>query len=184
MKTEQWNVKMKKIVPSEGMVLYDGTDLVNEVFMPNDSDESKWREVTQEEADKMKAEKNPKTLAGSKFRKIEELGHYDSSHSVNSFMLNDEPVWLAKADRVGLQNSLTIEKNAGKTESTMWFNDKCYTVEIDKALALLAQIELYALECYNVTAKHKNSINALTTIEEVESYNFMTGYPEQIDVKL
>lgn len=184
MNVQQWNVKMKKVVPTEGMVLYNGKDLVNEVYMPNDADESIWQEITQEEADRIKAEKNPPTLQKSINKKLDELEHYDSSSMVNSFKLNNTYAWLAKADRVGLQNSLTIEKNAGKEESTMWFNGVCYTVEIDKALAMLSQIELYALECYNVTAQHKANISKLTNIIEVEAYDYTVGYPEKLRFEL
>lgn len=184
MNVQQWNVKMKKVVPTEGMVLYNGKDLVNEVYMPNDADESIWQEITQEEADRIKAEKNPPTLQKSINKKLDELEHYDSSSMVNSFKLNDTYAWLPKADRVGLQNSLTIEKNAGKTESTMWFNGVCYTIEIDKALAMLSQIELYALKCYNVTAQHKSNISKLTNIIEVEAYDYAKGYPEKLRFEL
>lgn len=184
MNVQQWNVKMKKVVPSEGKVLYNGEDLVNEVFMPNDADESKWSEVSQEEAEEIKLRKNPPTLQKSINKKLGELEHYDSSSMVNSFKLNNTNAWLPKADRVGLQNSLTIEKNAGKEESTMWFNGVCYTVEIDKALAMLSQIELYALECYNVTAQHKANISKLTNIIEVEAYDYTVGYPEKLRFEL
>lgn len=184
MNVQQWNVKMKKVVPTEGMVLYDGKDFVNEVYMPNDADESIWQDITQEEADRIKAEKNPPTLQKSINKKLDELEYYDSSTMVNSFKLNNTYTWLAKADRVGLQNSLTIEKNAGKTESKMWFNGVCYTIEIDKALDMLAQIELYALECYNVTAQHKAKISKLTNIIEVEVYDCTKGYPKQLEFEL
>lgn len=184
MKTEQWNVKMKKVVPSEGKVLYDGEDLVNEVFMPNDADESKWSEVSQEEAEEIKLRKNPPTVYKIKNKVLNELDYHDKSELVNSFYLNNEPAWLPKADRVGLQNSLTIEKNAGKEESTMWFNGICYTINIDKALQMLSQIELYALECYNVTERHKAEINKLEEIEEVEAYDYRVGYPEKLRFEL
>ena len=184
MNVQQWNVKMKKVVPTEGMVLYNGEDLISEVYMPNDADESIWQEITQEEADRIKAEKNPPTLQKSINKKLGELEHYDSSSMVNSFMLNNTYAWLPKADRVGLQNSLTIEKNAGKEESTLWFNGVCYTINIDKALQMLSQIELYALECYNVTERHKAEINKLEEIEEVEAYDYTVGYPEKLRFEL
>ena len=39
----------------------------------------------------------------------------------NNIMLKQ--VWLDKSTRVGLINSLTIEKNAGKEISTLWFGN-------------------------------------------------------------
>ena len=45
---------------------------------------------------------------------------------------------------------------------------------------MLQEIELYALACYNVTQRHINSINQLYTKEEIEAYNFKTGYPGKL----
>lgn len=180
MKVEQWNVRMKRVVPSEGMYLSDGENVINEAYIPNDADENQYKEVGQAEKDAYEASKNPKTLVGAKQRKIQELMDYDSSTEVNSFWFGGELVWLNKADRVGLQNSLAIEKNAGKTESTMWFGGKPITIGIDKAIAILNAVELYALECYNVTARHKAEIEAKKFKNEVDDYNFKIGYPEKL----
>lgn len=181
MKVEQWNVRMKRVVPSEGMYLSDGENVINEAYIPNDADENQYKEVGQAEKDAYEASKNPKTLVGAKQRKVQELMDYDSSTEVNSFWFGGELVWLNKADRVGLQNSLAIEKNAGKTESTMWFGGKPITIGIDKAIAILNAVELYALECYNVTARHKAEIEAKILKLDVDNYDFKTGYPEKLD---
>lgn len=45
---------------------------------------------------------------------IKKVDEFDSSDEVNSFFLNGIKVWLDKDTRVGLMNSLTIEKNSGK----------------------------------------------------------------------
>ncbi|MDY3876620.1 MAG: hypothetical protein SOZ60_04310, partial [Prevotella sp.] len=42
---------------------------------------------------------------------------YDSSSSVNSFLLNGMEVWLDKATRVGLMNSTSIAKNMGQEKT-------------------------------------------------------------------
>ena len=46
---------------------------------------------------------------------------------------------------------------------------------------MLQQIELYALMCYNTTQGHINAINQLETKEEIEVYNFKTGYPGKLN---
>ena len=109
---------------------------------------------------------------------------YDSGPEVNSFLFDGNRVWLSKADRVGLQNSLAIEKNAGKAETTLWFEGKPITIEIDKAIAILNAVELYALECYNVTARHKAEIEAKILKFDVDNYDFKTGYPEMLEFNL
>ena len=104
----------------------------------------------------------------------------DTSDEINSFFLNGIKVWLNKDTRVGLMNSLTIEKNSGKEESTLWFNNICITINCDAAIQMLSALELYALACYNVTAEHKVAVENLTSLEEVKSYDYTTGYPEKL----
>lgn len=120
-------------------------------------------------------------LEKAKKAKIKEIDKYDTSVEVNSFFLNGLQVWLNKDTRVGLMNSLTIEKNAGKEDSTLWFNNICVVVKCDAAMQMLSALELYALECYNKTAEHKVAVEALTSLEAVENYNYTTGYPTKLN---
>lgn len=111
---------------------------------------------------------------------LKKIDEYDKSANVNSFLLNGISVWLNKDTRVGLMNSLTIEKNAGKEESTLWFNNICITINCDAAIQMLSALELYALNCYNVTAKHKVAVENLNNLEEVLGYDYTVGYPEKL----
>ena len=90
-------------------------------------------------------------------------------------------MWLPKETRVGLMNSLSIEKAAGKTETVLWFGSESYILPIDTAMQMLSSLELYALDCYNVTAAHKADIEALTTVEEVVAYDYESDYPEKLN---
>ena len=112
---------------------------------------------------------------------IKKVDEFDSSDEVNSFFLNGIKVWLDKDTRVGLMNSLTIEKNSGKEKSTLWFNNICITINCDAAIQMLSSLELYALSCYNVTAEHKVAIQNLTTLDEAMNYDFTAGYPEKLN---
>ena len=105
---------------------------------------------------------------------------YDTSSAVNVFMLNGQRVWLDKATRVGLMNSTSIAKAMGKTTTTLWFGDVKLVVECDKAIQLLSALEMYALECFNVTAVHKKAVSEMSTVEEVLGYDYTQGYPEQL----
>lgn len=116
--------------------------------------------------------------------KIDEITVYDTSSNVNGFILDGEEVWLDKATRVGLMNSTQIEKVAGKETTTLWFEGKNYTLPCDTAIQMLSTLELYALECYNVTAQHKINVEALTTKEEVEAYDYKIGYPNKLNLKI
>ena len=109
---------------------------------------------------------------------------YDTSSSVNGFILNGERVWLDKATRVGLMNSTQIVKAMGKTTTTLWFGGMQIEVNCDKAIQLLSALEMYALECFNVTAAHKKAVAELNTVEEVLGYDYTKGYPEQLKMEV
>lgn len=123
------------------------------------------------------------TLEDIKRQKVAEITDYDTSNSVNSFTLDGEQVWLDKDTRVGLMNSTSIQKTVGKETTTLWFEGKSYTLPCDTAIQMLSALELYALECYNVTAQHKANVEALQTKEEVESYDYTINYPEKLNLK-
>ena len=125
-----------------------------------------------------------KALALSKKAKISEIAAYDTSDKVNGFMLNGVLVWLDKATRVGLMNSTTIAKSAGQQTTTLWLGGIKLVVDCDKAIQLLSALEMYALECFNVTASHKQAVSELTTIEEVEAYDYKAGYPKMLEMSV
>ncbi len=112
-------------------------------------------------------------------RKIALIKDYDKSQGVNSFALNGQPAWLDKATRVGLVNSLTIEKAAGRTETELWLNGVSYTLPIDMVLQMLVVLELYAKECYNVTEQHIANVRKLEDMNRVWNYNYTKGYPQR-----
>ena len=114
----------------------------------------------------------------------EQIDKYDTSPSVNGFMLNGLRVWLNKDTRVGLMNSTSIAKAMGKTTTTLWFGGMQIEVNCDKAIGLLSALEMYALECFNVTAAHKKAVAELNTVEEVLGYDYTKGYPEQLKMEV
>lgn len=114
-------------------------------------------------------------------KKIEE---YDNSDNVNAFKVNGTKAWLDKATRVGLVNSLSIEKENGVENTTLYLNGVEITIGVDKALELIKNIEMYALECYRQTEAHKKAVNNLETIAEADAYDITTGYPEIIEIEI
>ena len=123
-------------------------------------------------------------LKQAKVEKIAEITAYDTSDKVNGFMLNGLLVWLDKATRVGLMNSTTIAKAAGQQNTTLWLGDVKLEVDCDKAIQLLSALEMYALECFNVTAAHKKAVEDMESVEEVEAFDVTAGYPQQLVMKL
>ena len=112
------------------------------------------------------------------------IDKYDASSSVNSFLLNGIEVWLDKVTRIGLMNSTTIAKAAGLDETTLWLGDIELVVDCDKAIQLLSALEIYALECFNVTASHKAAVNKLDNIDAVLTYDYREGYPEKLKMEV
>lgn len=125
-----------------------------------------------------------KALTIAKMAKIAEITAYDTSDKVNGFVLNGLLVWLDKATRVGLMNSTTIAKAAGQETTTLWLGGLKLVVDCDKAIRLLSALEMYALECFNVTASHKAAVGELKTIGEVEVYDYKTGYPKMLEMSV
>lgn len=124
------------------------------------------------------------TIDEQKEMKIAEINAYDKSDAVNSFTLAGKQIWLDKDTRVGLVNSIGIEKESGRMNTTLWYNAEKYVIPVDDALAMLNQLELYALDCYNVTQSHIAAVKGLSTVQQVEAYSYKTGYPEQLNFVL
>lgn len=133
---------------------------------------------------KFSAKMDALRLEQAKTDKIAEITAYDTSSSVNGFMLNGVLEWLDKATRVGLMNSTTISKAAGQKATTLWLGGAKLVVDCDKAIQLLSALEMYALECFNVTASHKAAVGELKSIEEVEAYDYKTGYPKMLEMSV
>lgn len=115
---------------------------------------------------------------------LAEIEKHDTSSAVNGFILNGQRVWLDKATRVGLMNSTTIAKAMGQPTTTLWLGDAKLVVECDKAIQLLSALEMYALECFNVTAAHKKAVAEMSTVESVLEYDYTAGYPKMLEMSV
>ena len=118
-------------------------------------------------------------LARAKANKIAELEAYDDSE-VNSFSVNGKDMWLDHDLRQQLRISLDALSQAGRENVTKWFDGIEYTYPIDVWYYMLGLVEVYASDALNVTESHKAAINALTSVAEVEGYDFTVGYPEKL----
>ena len=120
-------------------------------------------------------------LNTAKQNKIYEIDQYDTSSStINSFTLNGKRRWLKNDLRRSLSYSTNILKEDGEKTVDIWFDTECETMNIDNALYMLKDLEVYAKQTNNVTHQHKAEVMALTSIEEVEAYDITNGYPEKL----
>ena len=122
-------------------------------------------------------------LAAAKVEKIAEIKEYDNSDAVNSFKLNGFSVWINREDRIGTRRAIELDIASGKTESEIWLNGFKLVVNSQLALKLLDAVGHYAYSAYNVTQSHIFAVKNLTSINEVEKYDYTKGYPEKLDLK-
>lgn len=117
--------------------------------------------------------------------KIAEIQAYDKSEAVNLFYVDGVGMWLDKDDRVGIVNSTNSEIEAGRETTTLWTKTLPpipLSMPCNKALEILAEVEVYCLDCYNVTARHIAEVYALQTKEAIEAYDYTAGYPEKLQL--
>ena len=175
-----------KVSADKGFILKCGDTYTNEIYCAKDSELQGYEVVAYSEylIAENKKKYEGKTLEEAKEMLLAEIDAYDTSSAVNGFMLNGLLVWLDKATRVGLMNSTTIAKAAGQKTTTLWLGGIKLVVDCTKAIQLLSALEMYALECFNVTASHKQAVSELTTIEEVEAYDYKAGYPKMLEMSV
>lgn len=128
--------------------------------------------------------KNKPTLFDIKNHLLSLQKEYDSSAEVNCFILNNERVWLDKLTRAVLFNTINLEKSKEIDITTLWFSTMSIKINVDKALALLTAIEMYAKKCFDNTQKHYVEINQLETIEDCLAYDITKGYPDILNIQI
>lgn len=116
----------------------------------------------------------------SKQQKINDIKFYDTSTDVNSFYIGEYVLWLDKATRAGLKLRFDAEIASGKTDTTLWYGNFQFNLPLDKASQMLYALELYASACYDNTQLHLANVSQLTTLEDIENYDYTTGYPEKL----
>lgn len=109
-----------------------------------------------------------------------EITDYDQSENVNQLSVNGIGVWFGPEERAKIKQGVESCKSTGRETYDVAWNGLQISIACDNALTILAQIEVYALDCLNVTAKHKAAVEALTEMEDVLAYDYTTGYPEKL----
>lgn len=130
----------------------------------------------------------PETIEEAKARKISLIEEYDSSEAVNSFNVvtpdGDVSAWLTPSERSNYRSSIDAAKLVGIQDVSLYIAEIPVTLTVQTAELMLAQIQLYADACANVTKRHIIAVEALDTVEAVDAYDFTTGYPERLSFTL
>ena len=124
--------------------------------------------------------KNPRTLNQAKQEMLSKIIQYDSSDTVNSFTFNGIKCWFDAEQRRGYAQSILSCKTLQVETIQVPIGNTIVTMKVSDADIMLARVHLYADNCFMVTLQHKNTVNNLTTIEEVDSFDYKSGYPDKL----
>ena len=119
-------------------------------------------------------------LQRAKEVKIAEIAAYSDSDAVNSLTFYGLKTWLKPNVRANYLVSLDAAELLGETNITFVVEGVQASLPIKQVRLLLAKIQRYADACFIVTEGHKRAVRALQTVEEVEGYDYTTGYPEKL----
>lgn len=122
----------------------------------------------------------PTDIDMAKAAKIAEIAAYSDSDAVNSLTFHGMKTWLTPNIRANYLVSLDAAELLGETDITFVVEGVQASLPIKQVRLLLAKIQRYADACFIVTERHKIAVRALQTVEEVEAYDYTTGYPEKL----
>lgn len=110
---------------------------------------------------------------------------FDTSPSVNGFLLNGSVEWIDIDLRIKLcTRTLPEEKKAGKTSTVLWLGNKPYELPIETIEQIMHEIEIYAKACLDVTNSHKAKVLTLSDVSALVAYDYTAGYPEKLSFNI
>ena len=116
---------------------------------------------------------------------LKEIEAYDTSPSVNGFLLNGSVEWIDIELRMKLcSRTLPEEKKAGKTSTVLWLGNKPYELPIETIEQIMHEIEIYAKACLDVTNSHKAQVLTLSDVSALVAYDYTAGYPEKLSFNI
>lgn len=116
---------------------------------------------------------------------IGEIQSYDQSNHVNNFKLNGMiDAWFTVQERLNYKQSVEAAKLLGEETLAFLVNGMPFSISVTTAEYMLAQIQRYADNCYMVTMQHLANANKLTTLEEINNYDYTLNYPKMLEFEL
>ena len=116
-------------------------------------------------------------------RVLAEIEAYDKSGKVNGFTYNGKTLWLSKEERLSLIDRFGRELEEGVEQTNLFYGGEAIPLAPADALILVKMVSSYADKCFDQTQKHLNNVNQLSTVEELEGYDYTTGYPEKLNLQ-
>lgn len=125
-------------------------------------------------------------LARAKEAKKAEIEEYDKSPLVDGCYIikggQQMIYWADKSERDTLKGAVRDFITAGRETYRLDLREfgVSLTTPCEKLLEMLCALEVYAIDCFNNTTDHLYAVDAMTTVEEIESYDHTAGYPEKL----
>lgn len=116
--------------------------------------------------------------------RIDDILQYDKSSDIESFYIDDIPLWLDRDERTILQRRFELEIKNNIMTSTLWKNDNRFEINPSIGIQMLDELEMYAIKCFDATNTHLNNVKQLKTIDDVKMYDYKVGYPDKLRFKL
>lgn len=120
-------------------------------------------------------------IAEAKAEKIAAIEEYDVSAAVNEFTLNGVAMWCDDAERTKLAKRFDTDEEDGFSITKLIYDNVAYVLPIAQARGMLHRLESYARDCFDKTNEHKLNVANLTTLEEIENYDYTKGYPGKLE---
>ena len=117
-------------------------------------------------------------------QKISEINNYNTSENVDGFYLNGEKHWLTLDERKAAELSTKAHITLGHETTEQCLGGVFYTIPCESLIYMLAELEIYALECLNHAKKQVAEVMAMTNVKQVEAYDVTVGYPEMLKFEL
>ena len=123
-------------------------------------------------------------LEQAKLAKTREITEYNSSENVDGFYLNGVKHWLTLDERKAAELSTKAHITLGHETTEQCMGGVFYTIPCESLIYMLAELEIYALECLNHAKRQEAEVMTITDIEAVEKYDVTKGYPEMLRFEL
>lgn len=149
-----------------------------QIINPKESDifEDGWAEYVVTEPSE------EETLNRKKNNKKDDIEFYEDS--LKGIIIDGEEVQVDTETMNKMTFRVMAESAMNKNKTSLWFNGKEYSMKVKDAVELLYNMQVYFGELFDIANNHKNNIENMQNVEEIENYDYMNGFPEKINFKI
>lgn len=109
------------------------------------------------------------------------IEEYDTSPAVNSFTYQGQPMWIKLEERQKARISIDAHMTLGTPTISYFMDGVEFQFPTELFDMMMKQLEVYAQQCYAVTARHKIAVSGLDSVEAVLAYDHTQGYPAHLE---